>query len=176
MPVVLQFEVNAYVNTFLHHLHAIAISHSDDPMRHFDEMHVAIDAGAMTQCHFGIAEMTNRYDRACLLTGGLGGLGLLCAHRLCNMRQSVSLSDIKGYHELPKSLHSLTFEAKQLTLARRDTMCAEEASEAMTSLNDPHVSIIHAAGMLQVCHNSSPQEKNMKGVWHRFLSSIKVTY
>ena len=121
-------------------------------MRHLTDMRVAIHAGAMIQCHSGIAETTNKFDCACLLTGGLGGLGLLCACRLCNMRQSVFLTDIKGYHELPKSLHSPTFEAKQLTLARGDTMCAEEASEAMTSLNDPHASIVHAAGVLQVCH------------------------
>ena len=48
-------------------------------------------------------------------------------------------------------------------------MCAEDASKTMKSLNNPHTSIMHAAGVLQVrriiviaCPNSSPKHKTCK--------------
>ena len=81
----------------------------------------------------------------------------------------MSLTDIKGYHEIPDTLQRSMFGAKQVTLARGDTMCAEDASKTMKSLDNPHTSIMHAAGVLQVrcmivvaCSNSSPKHQKCK--------------
>lgn len=85
-----------------------------------------------------------------LITGGLGGLGLLFAYWASLSQQRIILQDITGYHTFPNATHLCNNGASMCTLARGDVTCADDASLNLRSEATASYGVMHAAGILKV--------------------------
>jgi len=85
-----------------------------------------------------------------LISGGLGGLGLLLTCWRAQHKTCISLIDIQGYHKLTFAAHKCSSEDSMITLSRGDTSSREDASLAAKTVETPTFGLMHAAGILQV--------------------------
>ena len=86
-----------------------------------------------------------------LISGGLGGLGLLFACWHAQHKTCISLIDIQGYHKLTFAAHKCCSKDSMITLSRGDTSSIEDASLAAKTIETATFGLVHAAGILQVC-------------------------
>ena len=87
-----------------------------------------------------------------LITGGLGGLGVLMASWFAQLDRNINLVDIHKCHTYPTILQNSQSQAS-ITIARGDICAAENASCAMKLTQTPSFGILHAAGVLEVRDN-----------------------
>ena len=88
-----------------------------------------------------------------LITGGLGGLGVLMASWFAQLDRHIHLVDTRNYHTSPIILQNAQSQAS-IKIARGDICTAENASCAMKFMETPTFGILHAAGILQVRDNA----------------------
>ena len=89
-----------------------------------------------------------------LITGGLGGLGVLMASWFAQLDKDINLVDTHNYHNPPIILRRSQSQASRITIARGDICTAENASYAMKVAQTPTFGILHTAGILQVRDDS----------------------
>lgn len=90
-----------------------------------------------------------------LITGGLGGLGLLFANwASMSTRQMINLVDVEGYSKLPPVISQCTSHDVVFKVTKGDISCAEDAFVATTNTYAPPIGIMHAAGVLRVSPSS----------------------
>ena len=83
-----------------------------------------------------------------LITGGLGGLGLLLTCWFAQNEKNMILMDIQYHH----TSHAATYsKASSVTIMRGNICTTEDVSYAMKCMQKPPYGILHAAGILQVC-------------------------
>ena len=87
-----------------------------------------------------------------LITGGMGGLGVLFAHwAAANHAAHLHLVDIQVPGSLPEALVGPGSGLGAVTITRSDIGRADDAAQAVRSCGGAsHTGIIHAAGLLQV--------------------------
>lgn len=85
-----------------------------------------------------------------LITGALGGLGVLLARWLAQNDMSINLLDIQHYHTFPLMMQRVHSQSSLLTIMRGDIATAENASFAIQGMQTPMFGIFHAAGILHV--------------------------
>ncbi|MCB0096761.1 MAG: SDR family NAD(P)-dependent oxidoreductase, partial [Caldilineaceae bacterium] len=92
-------------------------------------------------------------DGAYLITGGLGGLGLLVAKRLVKegARHLVLMGRSQPKPEIRPQLESLRAMGAELTIVQADVAIHEQVAQALDKVNPqyPLRGIIHAAGVLE---------------------------
>ena len=87
-----------------------------------------------------------------MITGGMGGLGLLFARwAAASGAAHLHLVDIQVPGSLPEALVGQSSGQGAITIRRSDICRADDAAQAVLSCSGgPHSGIIHAAGLLQV--------------------------